>query len=295
MNRTQIDARDWALVLQGGGNRGAIQAGALLALFETGFVPRLIIGVSVGAINGAYLAFHPDVDGASRLIDIWRHLDGRTLFGSRFPRLRTLATLLGGRTAAFSNENLGKLLTRSLPSDRFDDTVVPFVAVATHLATGTARALAAGSISRAVLASAALPAHFPPVTINGELLVDGAVADPVPLHLAWERGLTRAVVVDPGFSCDCPRVYDSGMAIVQQAVATLARRCIVSELTAAEDHLRVLHLGLSCHTEVPMTDLSQTEQMIRSGYLEASAALASTPPWAGTDHHLDEDTRERKG
>jgi NTE family protein len=259
-----------ALVLTGGGNRGAIQAGALLALFEQGFRPDLIIGVSVGAINGAMLSFYPTTDGVHRVLDIWRSLDGAHLFGAGSVAWRGLAALLLRRPAAFSNRGLRDLLSRHLPSHRFSDTAVPFLAVATNLETGMAVQIADGDLVQAVLASAAVPLHLPPVRVGGELLVDGAIADPVPVDAALAAGATQVVVVEPGHACDCPKVYDNAASIFSQSIAIMARRRFTADLDVAAGHADIVHLGLTCHADIPMTDLSRTPEMIDSGYWEAS-------------------------
>lgn len=272
----------WGLILTGGGNRGAAQAVALGALFETGFEPELIVGVSVGAINGAYLAFHPNLKGVAAIWRIWRGLDEEALYGRRLHRLRTLAALVLGRPAAFSNRGLRRLLERELPSRRFEDTRLPFVVTATHLETGTARAIGTGDIVQAVLASAAVPVHLPPVLVDGERLIDGAIADPVPLHLVAAHGLTGAAVIEPGHDCSCRRVFDDALSVAQQSVSVLARRCIDAELRAGTPGVQIIHLGLGCDSRREFTDFSQSEAMLRSGYEEASHRLNSLPaglPW----------------
>lgn len=170
----------WGLILTGGGNRRAIQAGALRALFETG-IPACSHRRGLGwAINGAYLAFHPSEAGVTDLVNIWRNLDGRELFGTRHAQARTWLALISGRPAAFTNRGLRRLLASELPGRRFADTTVPLAVTATHLETGTGRVITQGNVVDAVLASSALPGFLPPVTVEGELLVDGAVADPMP-------------------------------------------------------------------------------------------------------------------
>ena len=269
----QLGDPGWALILPGGGNRGAIQAGALLALFERGFVPELIVGVSAGAINGSYLAFHPSLDGVREIVEIWHGLTARSLFGTRLPSLRRLWALAAGRAAAFKNDRLEHLLVEHLPSQHFEDTAIPLVVIATHLETGTARALASGDLVNAVLASAALPPILPPVTVDGELLVDGGIADPTPIHVATERGFTRVMVVEPGYSCACPRVFESAQSILGQSLAIMARARLDLELEASSRSVEVVHLGLTCDADRPISDFSATRQMIASGRSEAARKL----------------------
>ncbi len=272
-DNAQLSDPGWALILPGGGNRGAIQAGALLALFERGFVPELIVGVSAGAINGAYLAFHPSLEGVRDIVEIWRGLTGRSLFGTRLPSLRRLAAFALGRAAAFKNDGLENLLVENLPSRRFEDTAIPLVVTATHLETGTGRTLESGDLVKAVLASAAMPSVLPPVIFDDELLVDGAVADPVPIHVATKRGFTRVMVVEPGYSCACPRVFESAQSIMAQALAIMARARLHLELHSYSRSANVVHLGLTCHADRPISDFSATKQMIASGYSEAAQKL----------------------
>ncbi len=247
----------------------------MLALFEEGFSPDLIIGVSVGAINGAFLSLYPTIDGAHRMIEIWRRLGSKHLFGSGSEILRGLATFLFRKRAVYSNRGLRNLLTRELGSRSFDDTAVPLVVVATILATGEARYLSQGRLVPAVLASAAVPLRFPPVKVDGQQLVDGAIADPVPVGAALEAGVAHVVIVEPGHACACPRVYDNAMSIFSQSIAILAKGRASAELRTAADVVDVAHLGLTCHADVPMTDLSKTDEMIDSGYAEAKTWLAS--------------------
>ncbi|GMQ97692.1 MAG: patatin-like phospholipase family protein [Acidimicrobiia bacterium] len=279
-----LASRSSALVLTGGGNRGAIQAGAVLALFEQGFRPDLIIGVSVGAINGALLSFYPTVYGVHRMLHTWRGLDGHELFGTGSLAWRGLAAFVLGRPAAYSNQGLRDLLLRRLPSRRFSDTTVPFVAVATNLETGVPVYLSDGDLIQAVLASAAIPVHLPPVRVQGQLLVDGAIADPAPIQIALDAGATQVVVVEPGHACDCPKVYDNAASIFSQSIAIMARGILAAELDAAEGSANIIHLALTCHADIPMTDLSRASEMIDSGYQEASRWL---------DSHADVWTKSR--
>jgi NTE family protein len=69
-----------ALVLAGGGSLGAVQVGMLQALVEADVVFDLVIGASVGAINGAYFAARPNAKGVSELADFWRSLRKSDVF-----------------------------------------------------------------------------------------------------------------------------------------------------------------------------------------------------------------------
>ena len=79
-----------AFVLGGGGVLGAVEVGMLRALLERGVTPDLVLGTSVGALNGALVASDPTPDVVDRLTSLWRSVaeSGEELYGDR--RLRTL-------------------------------------------------------------------------------------------------------------------------------------------------------------------------------------------------------------
>jgi len=156
-----------ALVLTGGGNCGAIRAGALLALSQQDHRPDHTIGVSVGAINGAMLSFYPTTGGLYRVFDIWRILDGAVLFGPRSLIWRGLAAHSLRRPAAFSSRRPHDLLAQYLPSRRFSDTAIPFLAVATNLGNGRATCVIDSDLIGAIFASVAGRLHLPAVRTGG--------------------------------------------------------------------------------------------------------------------------------
>jgi NTE family protein len=69
-----------AFVLGGGGSLGAVQVGMLRALLEAGVRPDMIVGSSIGALNGAFLAGHPDLFGVEALADVWMSVHRRDVF-----------------------------------------------------------------------------------------------------------------------------------------------------------------------------------------------------------------------
>jgi NTE family protein len=135
-----------AFVLGGGGGPlGAHEVGMLRALIERGIQPDLVLGTSVGAINGAAVAADPSVAGVERLTDMWSAID-RTdvLGGSVFGRLATLART---RTHLHDNQQLRALLTDGLAS-RFEDLAVQFQCVARANPTPRLASLRSGGIGK---------------------------------------------------------------------------------------------------------------------------------------------------
>ncbi len=268
MTQAALTETGWGLILTGGANWGAVQVGAVGALFERGFRPELIVGVSVGAINGAYLASRPSPEGVDALVKLWEKADTRRIFGSRFARIRELAAVLL-HDSAFSNRSLRSFLEQSLPVRRFEETTIPLAVVASDLASGTSRLLSSGDLLEAVLASAAIPGLFPPVEIDGERLVDGAIADPLPIAALLRRGIRRVVVVEAGRPCGCGNDLGHATSLFQRAVTVVMRDRMNLLLRLVPPEVELLSLGLVCHPETPITDLSHAALRARLGYEEA--------------------------
>jgi NTE family protein len=156
-----------AFVLSGGASLGAIQVGMLEALFERGIAPDLIVGASVGAINGAYIAGRaPTPKTARALGDVWRGLSR----GAIFPLnpLTGLIGFLGRGSHLIPAGNLRRLIIRHAAIERLENSPVPLHLIATDVLTGRELRVSGGPAVDAVLASAAIPSVFPPVEFEGE-------------------------------------------------------------------------------------------------------------------------------
>ena len=182
-----------ALVLAGGGTRGALQIGMLQVLTEHGFVPDRIYGSSVGAVNGAAFAGDPTRRGVQRMTEIWRDLTRESVYPQG--RLHGPWLYFQQRDSVFANSGLRKVIEDGIGFERLEDAVIPVEVVATSLTDGGERWFTYGPAADAVLASSAVPAIFPPVEIDGERYVDGGVVNNVPIRRAIDGGATRIVVL----------------------------------------------------------------------------------------------------
>lgn len=272
VNTPALAETGWGLVLTGGANWGAVQVGAAKALFERGFRPEFIIGVSVGAINGAYLATQPSLVGVEELLALWETADAVRIFGSQLSRIRELAAVLF-HDSAFSNRALRSFLNESISVRRFNETEIPLAVVASHLKSGTSRQLSTGDLIDAILASAAIPGLFPPVEIDGERLVDGAIADPLPISAVLERGIRRVVVVEAGEPCGCGNDLGHVSGIFQRAVTVVMSDRMDLLVDLVPPDVEFVRLGQVCHPETPLTDLSNAALRARIGYEQAVDVL----------------------
>ena len=180
-----------AFVLSGGGNRGALQGGALKALLERGISPDLIVATSVGALNGVTLAADPTAAGARRLAANWPLIRRTDIFPGN--ALTVGWRILTGRGSLHSQNNLARFMRRQVPPNvrRFKDLKVPCIVTATSLSTGQLRLFGSDPSERlldALLASTAIPPFFPPYHYQDELLADGALVANLPISQAIMRG-----------------------------------------------------------------------------------------------------------
>lgn len=247
-----------AFVLSGGGNLGALQVGMLYALLEDGIEPSLIVGTSVGAINGAFLASRPDLRGIGEIAGLWSSLRRRDVLGLNAATL--LRGLLGRRGHLFDSVPLRRVVESLLGFQRLEDAPIPFAVVATELATGDAVILDSGDATSALLASSAVPGILPPVRIGDKLLVDGAAAADIPLHEAVSLGAHDVYVLS------------TAPAQVAKALARCDRKA------AAKDDSTKVHILMPPEVYIPLGDLDRSSELIDVGYDHARAWIEGRAP-----------------
>ena len=180
----------------GGGPLGAHEVGMLGALLERAIVPDLVLGTSVGAINGAAICADPSVAGVQRLTELWGAIDRSAIFGGSF--VRRVTTLARTRTHLHSNDALRARLAGSLGVELIEQLAVPFQCVAASIERASEHWFCDGPIVDAVLASAAVPGLLPPVEIGGEHYIDGGIVNSIPVSRAVALGAKRIYVLHVG-------------------------------------------------------------------------------------------------
>ncbi|GAC1371221.1 MAG: patatin-like phospholipase family protein [Actinomycetota bacterium] len=184
-----------AFVLGGGGDLGAHEVGMLRALIERGILPDLVVGTSVGALNGAAIAAEPTMTMVERLEGTWRRLGEDGLFDSP---LRVAGTLLRERTHLHSNQRLRRLIQSMLPVRTFEELAVPFQCVAACIERAAEHWFSEGPLVGPILASAAVPGLLPVVEVAGEHFMDGGIVNSIPIARALALGATEMYVLHVG-------------------------------------------------------------------------------------------------
>jgi NTE family protein len=185
-----------AFVLGGGGLLGAVEVGMLHALVAAEITPDLVVGSSVGAINGAAIASAPTAETVAQLTSMWEALGRQQVFGSS--AFGQAATLARSRTHLHSNAGIRKMLDEHAPGMSIEDLQVPFQCVAACIETARAHWFTDGPLADAVLASTAVPGLFPPVKVGDKHYVDGGLVHSIPVGRAVELGATEIYVLQVG-------------------------------------------------------------------------------------------------
>lgn len=196
-----------AFVLGGGGVLGAVEVGMLRALFEREVVPDLVLGTSVGALNGAMVARDPSIGVIDRLTDLWattarvRATDGSELFRDR--PLRTVRRVVAtGGTHVFSAQPLRERLVDEFGDLTFEDLPVTFGVCAASIERAAEHWFSSGPLVPAILASAAVPGLLPPAVATTEFgeehFLDGGIVNSIPVGRAVALGATRIFVLQVG-------------------------------------------------------------------------------------------------
>ncbi|WP_278235187.1 patatin-like phospholipase family protein [Isoptericola sp. AK164] len=186
-----------AFVLGGGGVRGAVQVGMLQALFEADVHPDLIVGTSVGAINGAAVAADPTLSVVDRLLEAWASPTAAAVYAE--PWYRQVRHLARSRVHVYDPAKLRALIEEAVGEHRtFADLEVPLVVAAASIERASEHWFDTGPLVEAVLASASVPGAMPPTVVDGEHFVDGGLVNSIPLGEAVRRGATTVYVLQVG-------------------------------------------------------------------------------------------------
>jgi NTE family protein len=270
-----------AFVLGGGGLLGAHEVGMLRALFEAGVRPDLVLGTSVGAINGAVVAADP-AGAVARLDRMWQGDELRLVFSEKL--WSRAVRLVRSGTHLHSLEPLRRLLADALPAETFADLKLPFQCVAASIETASARWFGAGPVIPAVLASCAVPGLLPPVEIDGEHYFDGGLVDSIPVGRAVSLGASTVYVLQVGrieSPLEVPtRPWEVGMVAFEIA----RRHRFHEEMSSLPSTVRVhvlptggdpLQPGM---TQFRYRDPARVSQSIERAYLASANYLAALTP-----------------
>lgn len=255
----------------------------LKALTEQGIRPDVVLGTSIGAVNGAAIARSPNTDGVALLEQAWIDLNFGDVFpGSLWSRARSAVRQ---RTYLHANDQLREWLEGLLDDDAFEDLAVPFQCVAACIEDASEQWFASGSLIDAILASSAVPGLLPPVEIAGKHFVDGGVVNSIPISRAYELGAKTIYVMHVGHVDDALEVPTAPWDVAVVAFEIARRHRFATDLASVPDGTTVHVLPTGAEegryndpSKLNYGKLSEARQQIDSAY-EASLAYLT-----GSDH-----------
>ena len=242
-----------ALVLSGGGSRGAYQVGVWQALNELGFRFDMVVGVSAGALNGAMVCQGDQVQAAN----LWRQIEADQVFGveSGAQPVDYVKEFMKTGGSGISSEPLQKLIHEYAPEDALRESPVDLGILTIELPAFKPHYLwkedvPAGQLDDFIVASASVFPGIKPMRIDGVDYIDGGAINVMPIHMAAERGAKHIVAV---------YLKAAGIVDMKKELASC------EDITLIEPHY---DLG-----SFLVFDPDNSKRILRLGYLDAMKAF----------------------
>lgn len=263
-----------AFVLSGGASLGALQVGMLRALWERGITADLLVGTSVGALNGAFVASRPQRPAtATELATVWSSV-GR---GDAFPLgLRSfVGGLFGQRDHLVSTRGLRQILRRHLQIDDLGEAAIPLHVIAFDITTGAEAVLSEGPAVEAILAACSIPGIFPAVAMGERLLVDGGVVNNTPIRHAIELGAERIYVLPTQeLSKGEPSPPRTALDAAIHGLAVLVGSRLEADIALYRGDAELIVLPAANAHRVQPTDFDHSSELVLQAHAASRRALA---------------------
>jgi len=283
------------LVLSGGGARGFAHIGVLKILEENNVPIDFVVGTSMGSIVGGLYAIGltPEEieNGVKRIawekvFDDFAYRDYKSFrrkqddfdfynihrIGITDDGLQISPGLIEGQQIELA---LDRLAYSGFHIENFDKLRIPFRAIATNIESGEPFIIKSGNIARAMRASMSIPGALPPITINGTLLVDGGIANNIPIDVVRDMGADIVIVVDVSEPLADKENIKSGIDVTSQLTTILTRRIADLELKTLKEKDVLIVPG---EKEITASDFEKHETLIKAGELAALEKIAAIKP-----------------
>jgi NTE family protein len=288
------------LVLSGGGARGIAHIGVLKVLEEMRIPVDVVTGTSMGAIVGGLYAAGLSPEELEALVTSveWNEAfrDKPAPEEQSFRRKQDTQQYqidfdLGFKNGQFTiplglvqGQNLNHILNMALIHKAtvrdFDRLHIPFRAVAADIETGDAVVLGKGDLVTALRASMSIPGVFAPVEMEGKMLVDGGIANNLPINVAREMGAEVLICVDIGTPLRSRGKLQSAAGITAQVMTILIQRNVAAQLKTIQKHDILIQPDLG---DAGTTDFARAPAILKVGEekartMQSQLARLSQPP-----------------
>ena len=285
------------LVLSGGGARGIAHIGVLQVLEEMRVPVHAVAGTSMGAVVGGLYAagLSPEMlaeeitrvdwqdsfrdKPARRQLSFRRKQDDQDLqirlrLGLKKGRVTVPLGLLAGQKLSLLLRHLALPVAGVRDFDRLP---IPFRAVAADALTGDEVVLASGDLSTAMRASMSVPAVFIPVEWDGRLLVDGGVANNLPVSVARDMGVDRILAINVGAHQTTREDLNSAVSISRQMMSLLVKRNVAEQIGNLTGNDLLVHVEMG---DINATQFFRAEELIEYGRKAALAHAEVLQRWS---------------
>lgn len=261
-----------AFALGGGGARGALQVGAIRALFESGFQPDLLVGTSIGAVNAVGLAlWGMDQAGIETLEQAYREASAIRLMDPRL--IRVALSALSRHPNRRASRRIAEFFAAEgiTPDLRFRQIQkVRLGLVSADLDSGEAVIYGQDpeeSVLEGLMASVALPPWFAPVEKSGHLIMDGGALSNLPIEPALALGATEIIALDLGDPESILGIKNAPGQYLEKLVFAVARRQVNLEMELALTYgVPVRYVSLKSTHPVPIWDFKNHHELFKIGY-----------------------------
>jgi len=265
-----------AIVIGSGGLKCAAAIGVMQVLEQENIAVDMVVGCSGGAIFGALIAlgFSSEKMAEARkkawTSDVTKKLDWRSLRKIIFPKLGGFDDHIGIFDDGVIRGNLASVFGAETT---FADTKIPFYCVATDFNTGKPVVLLEGNVANALRISSGIPIMFKPVELNGKLLIDGGLSNPLPIDIAIQEGAD--VIIAVGFETPLLPSVSSPGNFAAQMLYILINQLLYKRFAFYNlaSHSEIIAIVPDFKEEIQLSDVNLVPSIIEQGKLETLKQL----------------------
>jgi len=269
-----------AFALGGGGSRGALQVGAVRALFEAGIYPDLLVGTSIGAGNATGLAlWGANLEGLATLERVWEEVSGMQLMDARVTQL--ILRVVMGRPSKRTREGVVDYLHSLGIHDKLTFGMLPHTRlglVSADLENGQTVIYGQDlddSVMEGVMASIAVPPWFMPLQKDGKTILDGGALSALPIEPALQMGATEIIALDLDDTSLIPKENPTLFQCCEKYISAASRRHILLETQIAEmQGVPVRRIEFRGLAKTQVWDFSDYKVLRQAGYEKAKNTIA---------------------
>jgi NTE family protein len=254
-----------ALVIGSGAIKCAASIGMFQVLEEEGIGVDLVVGCSGGAIYGVGIASGKTTDEIKEISDATWTKDLMQDYLVNLKASKDGSLKFNERSGLVDDNYLNEKLRSISGGKSFADLQTPLIVVATDMMSGEPVELSEGDVFSSVRASLAIPMIFPPWEVNGQLLIDGAASNPLPIDIAIQNGAD--VVLAMGFTFDYRQRFRS-ITAVQEHMTSIYMNNIFKNSYAFNNlahHSEIFPIIPEFDSVISMFDVHKMPHLIERG------------------------------